>query len=119
MTDRIDLTGIEVWARHGVLPEEKTRDQRFVVDVRLHLDLGPAARSDSVEDTVDYGTLAAAVHGRVAGERHDLIETVASRVAELVLADPRVDRVEVTVHKPDAPIDEEFSDVSVTVDRTR
>ena len=119
MTDRIDLTGIEVWARHGVLAEEKTRNQPFVVDVRLFLDLAPASASDDVEDTIDYGELVRKVHYKVSGESHDLIETVAEAVAGIVLEDFRVQRVVVTVHKPQAPIQEEFGDVSVTVDRSR
>ncbi len=119
MTDRIDLTGIEVWARHGVLAEEKTRDQLFVVDVRIYLDLAGAAASDDVGDTVDYGELARKVHLEVARQSHDLIETVAEGVARIVLEDSRVERVLVTVHKPQAPIPEKFGDVSVTVDRFR
>ena len=90
MTDRIDLTGIEVWARHGALPEEKTKDQLFVVDVGVHFDTSRAAVSDDLDDTIDYGTLAQAVHDLVAAESHNLIETVADRVATRVLEDARV-----------------------------
>lgn len=119
MTDHVDLTGIEVMARHGVLAEEKTQDQPFIVDVRIFFDTSQAAASDDVSDTVDYGVLASRVHEKVAGETHDLIETVAEGVAAIVLDDSRVERVVVTVHKPRAPIAEKFSDVSVTVDRAR
>jgi dihydroneopterin aldolase len=119
VTDRIDLNGIEVMARHGVLAEEKKRDQLFVIDVSLFLDLQPASSSDDVADTVDYGELAGRIHQKVAGETHDLIEAVAADVAGIVLEDSRVERVVVTVHKPQAPIVEKFGDVSVTVDRAR
>jgi dihydroneopterin aldolase len=119
VTDRIDLTGIEVWGRHGALPEEKTKDQQFIVDVAVYLDTTTAAASDDLNDTIDYGKLAHDVHSMVAGESHNLIETVANRVAILVLDDPRVERVIVTVHKPQAPITVAFGDVSVTIDRTR
>jgi len=119
VTDRIDLTGIEVRARHGALPEEKTRNQLFFVDVGVFLDTTAAAASDELTDTIDYGALARGVHYVVAGESHNLIETVANRVAALVMEDLRVERVIVTVHKPEAPIPVEFGDVSVTVDRTR
>jgi dihydroneopterin aldolase len=119
VTDRIDLTGIEVWARHGVLPEEKDKDQLFVVDLEVHFDTTQAARSDHITDTIDYGALAQSVHDLVASESHNLIETVAGRVAGRVLEDQRVERVIVTVHKPQAPISVAFGDVSVTVDRTR
>ena len=119
MTDRIKLTGIEVFAYHGVLTEEKERGQIFVVDVELFLDLADAASSDDLSATVHYGELAQAVHDRVKDERWDLIERVAGRVADLVLEDSRVEGVEVTIHKPSAPIDVPFSDVAVTISRLR
>lgn len=117
MTDRIVLSGLEVRARHGVLPEERRSDQLFVVDVEISLDV--SSIGDSLDDTVDYGTLAQRIHELVAGESHNLIETVANRVAALVLEDHRVKSARVTVHKPEAPIDLAFGDVSVTVDRYR
>ena len=119
MTDRIKLTGIEVFAFHGVLTEEQERGQIFVVDVELSLDLADAASSDDLSSTVHYGELAQAVHDRVKDERWDLIERVAGRVADLVLEDSRVEGVEVTIHKPSAPIDVPFSDVAVTISRLR
>lgn len=119
MSDRIALRGISVFAHHGVLAEERERGQRFRVDVILHLDLRAAGESDRLVDTVDYGDLAARVHDLVAGERHDLIESVAERVAALALVDPRVEEVEVTVHKPEAPVPVPVESVSVTVRRRR
>lgn len=119
MSDRIALSGISVFAHHGVLAEERRRGQRFLVDVIVHLDLRVAGEGDRLADTVDYGDLAVRIHDLVAGERHDLIESVAERVAGLVLSDPRVEEVEVTVHKPDAPIPVQVGSVSVTVRRRR
>lgn len=119
MTDRIELEGIEVLARHGVLEHEKVEPQLFRVDLTVYLDLAPAAASDDLFDTVDYGGLAQMAHDLVASESHRLIETVADRIAGKVLADPRVDRVVVTVHKPNAPIPLTYRDVAVTIDRAR
>jgi dihydroneopterin aldolase len=119
VTDRIDLTGIEVWARHGALAEEKAKEQPFVVDVAVFADTRRAAASDDLNDTIDYGKLADTVHDLVARESHNLIETVADRIAALVLEEPGIERVMVTVHKPQAPITVAFGDVSVTIDRTR
>ena len=117
--DSITITGIEVFAYHGVLPEEKSAGQRFLIDVELDLDLTGAATTDDLGQTVDYGSLAQRIHDLVASERWDLIETVASRVAESVFEDPRVETVVATVHKPRAPIPVTFGDVSVTVRRDR
>lgn len=119
MTDRIVLSGLEVWAHHGVLPHERELGQRFVLDVALEVDLAPAGASDALADTVDYGTLAQAIHDRVADERHDLLERVAQRVAELALEDPRVRAVEVVVRKPAAPLTVVADEVRVEVRRTR
>ena len=117
MSDRIRLTGLTVRGFHGVLPQERREGQDFVVDVALSVDTRAAAVSDALEDTVDYGTLAARLAEVVAGEPVDLIETLASRLAAVCLEDRRVISAEVTVHKPSAPIPLEFTDVSVTVVR--
>jgi dihydroneopterin aldolase len=115
--DRIALTGLRVRGHHGVLPEERRDGQDFVVDVVLHLDVREAARTDDVAATVHYGELAEELAADVAGEPVDLLETLASRLADRCLAHERVERVEVTVHKPQAPIAVPFDDVAVTVSR--
>lgn len=120
MSDRIDLRGLRVFARHGVYEHEQADGQWFEVDVSLECDLSVAGGSDRLDDTVDYGAIAAAIHGVVATERWDLIERVATRVSEAVLDfDPRLTAVSVTVHKPEAPIPHSFRDVSVTIRRER
>ena len=119
MTDRITLTGLRVRGFHGVFDFERRDGQDFVVDVQLELDLGPAAASDDVADTVHYGELADALAKVIAGEPVNLIETLADRLATVCLADPRVSAATVTVHKPGAPIPLEFADVAVTLRRSR
>ena len=115
--DLISLTGLRVFGRHGVLPEERRDGQDFVVDVQLTVDTRPAATSDLLEDTVDYAALADRLAAVVAGEPVDLIETLASRLADVCLQDERVISTRVTVRKPGAPIPHAFSDVAVTVVR--
>lgn len=115
--DTVSLTGLRVFGRHGVLPEERRDGQEFLVDVVLSVDTRPAAASDDLADTVDYSALADALAAVVAGEPVDLIETLASRLADVCLADERVISAGVTVHKPAAPIAYAFSDVAVTVVR--
>ncbi len=116
-SDRIRLSGLRVRGHHGVLPAERRDGQDFVVDVALELDLRPAAASDDLAATVDYGGLAERLAAVVAGEPVDLLETLAGRLAEVCLQSPLVRRAEVTVHKPQAPIGVRFGDVSVTVVR--
>ncbi|WP_445548195.1 MULTISPECIES: dihydroneopterin aldolase [unclassified Frankia] len=113
------MTGLRVRGYHGVLPAERELGQEFVVDAAVWLDTWPAAASDDVTATVDYGTLAQTLAGIVAGEPVNLIETLAHRLADACLADDRVLRAEVTVHKPAAPVPLPFTDVAVTVTRGR
>lgn len=119
MNDRIDLTGIEVYAKHGVLEHEKERAQVFKVDVTAYTDLTVPGKTDDLADALDYSALAVAVREVVGSESHQLIETVAARVADSVMSHDQVVRAVVTIHKPHAPLDLAFEDVSVTVDRTR
>lgn len=117
--DRLAVTGIEAFGHHGVFDFEKREGQLFRVDIVLWLDTRAAASSDDLHDTVDYGTLVAAVKQAVETDPVDLIETLAERIAGVCLADARVQWTEVTVHKPDAPIESTFTDVALTIARSR
>lgn len=119
MADRITLTGLRVYGRHGVFEHEKRDGQDFVVDVTVWIDLDRAAETDDVADTLHYGELAERVAVIVGGEPCDLIETVGARVADQIMTDDRLHATEVTIHKPNAPIQREFADVSVTIRRSR
>ena len=119
-TDRISLVGLSARGHHGVLPFEREEGQLFTVDVVL--DLGQrgtavAAVTDSVTDAVDYSRVANGIVSIIEGEPVNLIESLADRIAERVLSFPRVVAAEVTVHKPEAPLDVAFEDVSVTIHR--
>jgi len=119
VADRITLTGLKVRGFHGVYEHERRDGQDFVVDATLWLDSRPAAASDDLADTVDYGGLANRLATVVEGEPVNLIETLAARLCELCMADERVIAAEVTVHKPQAPIARDFADVAVTARRSR
>ena len=118
-SDRILLTGLRVHGRHGVFDFERAAGQDFVVDVALELDTAPAAASDELSDTVHYGELAEGLAAVIAGDPVNLLETLADRLAAVCLADQRVAAATVTVHKPQAPIPLAFTDVAVTIRRTR
>lgn len=118
-TDVITLTGLRVHGRHGVFAHEREAGQDFVVDVALDVPNSRAAATDDLADTIDYGALADALADIVTGEPCNLIETLAERLAAACLDDRRVQRATVTVHKPQAPIAQRFTDVAVTIERER
>lgn len=119
MTDRIVLRGISARGWHGVLAVEKADGQDFVVDVTLEVDLRRAGRSDLLAHTVNYAQVAADIVALITGPSLDLIEKLADQIAAAALARPLVQAVEVTVHKPAAPVGVPFDDVAVLVERRR
>ena len=119
MTDLLSVTGISCRGFHGVFEHEKRDGQTFVVDLTLAVDTRPAAASDDLRDTVDYGSLVASVVAAVEADPVDLIETLAQRIADVCLRDGRVEWARITVHKPGAPIDATFADVTLTITRSR
>ncbi len=118
-SDRIILTGITGYGYHGVFPEEREQGQPFVVDLRCELDLSAAATGDDLGQTVDYGSLAQAVVADVERDPLNLIEALAERIAGTCLDHPAVQRVEVTVHKPHAPMPVPVADVAVSLTRSK
>jgi dihydroneopterin aldolase len=117
--DQIVLTGLRASAFHGVLEHERRTGQVFIIDVAVHLSLAQAGEHDDLDQTIHYGELAEQVVSAVERDPVDLIETVAERVAEVVLSHERAQSVEVTVHKPSAPIEVPFTDVAVKIVRSR
>ena len=120
MTDRIFIRGLALHAYHGVMPHEAKVGQTFSIDLDLDIDLSDAARSDKVADTVSYDKVAECARDAFCNQRFRLIEAVAGKVADAILATfARVQSVSVTIHKPHAPIAATFSDVGVTLRRHR
>lgn len=111
----IRLSGLRAKGFHGVLDFERRNGQEFVVDLAIDLKM-PV--TDDIAETVHYGQLAGSVVAIISGQPVNLIETLAERIAAEVLADRRIRSVSVTVHKPQAPIDAQFDDVSVTISRS-
>ena len=120
MADRIELSGLECFGHHGVFDFEKQEGQPFIVDVACWMNFAAAGASDALSDTVDYGALAELVAAVVEGPARDLIETVATEAAEKIMDTfGALHAVEVTIHKPKAPIPRTFGDVAVVARRSR
>jgi dihydroneopterin aldolase len=118
--DTITLTGITAIGYHGVFDYEKRDGQPFIVDAVLQTDISAAAATDDLTKTAHYGEVAETIAALIRGDSFDLIETLTVRIAEAILAGfPGVSAVEVTVHKPKAPIQVPFGDVSITAFRSR
>ena len=120
MSDKIILTGIEIFGHHGCTDAEQKLGQKFYVDLELNLDLSKAGRSDSYDDTVDYSQVILLVEKIVGGTARNLIETVAVELAEKILAEfERVDSLTLTLHKPHAPLPMTYADAAVKIFRER
>ena len=118
--DRIEIHDLRVLGVHGVLPEERERAQPFSVDLVAWVDMGAAARSDSLADTIDYGVLAQVAAEVVQQRSFQLLEALANRVAEALLAaDPRLTAVEVAVRKLHPPLALHVASTGVRVRRSR
>ena len=113
--DQIVISGIRGTGHHGVFDHERRDGQDFAVDITLHLAPSRASQSDDLNDTVDYGAVSQAVFDRIVGEPVSLIETLAELIAADVLSIPGIEQVEVTVHKPQAPIPVPFDNVALKI----
>lgn len=102
---------------HGVLPEEQVRPQPFQVDVELIVDVSAAGESDDLDDTVDYSAVSEAVSRVVTSESYRLLERLATRIAQVCRADPRVVGVVVEVRKLHPPVRALVDYVAVRVER--
>lgn len=117
--EHIIIKDLKVFAHHGVLPEERERGQDFLIDLEIELDSGAAIGADDLSLTVDYAEVAMAVSRMATGERYNLIETLACKIAEYLVSLPRVGRATVTVKKPGAPLAVPVKWVGVSVSRER
>jgi dihydroneopterin aldolase len=118
VSDQIRVTGIKAFGYHGVLPHEAIEGQEFTVDLLVTLDLRAVSLSDDLTQTINYADLAQIAHDNIVGERVQLIERLAGRIAEEIASGySQITSVSVTVHKPHAPVAVDFEDISVTITR--
>ena len=120
MADRIELKGLVCYAHHGVLPHETEHGQAFTVDITCWVDFAEAAAGDDLTKTINYAELAQLAYDVAAGTPRQLIETVATEIADTAMERfMSLHAIEVTVHKPHAPIPLVFDDVAVVCRRNR
>ncbi len=118
MADLIEIKGIKSFGYHGVLESEKVTGQDFYVDVVLEVDLSRASVSDNVADTINYAEVTDLVVREITGDPVSLIEKLAGNIADRIKATfPQAATVSVTVHKPQAPVNAQIKDISVTINR--
>jgi dihydroneopterin aldolase len=118
MSDEIRVSGIKAFGYHGVLPHEAIDGQEFTVDLVVTLDLRAASLTDDLNETINYADLAKIAHENIVGDRVQLIERLAGKIAEEISsAYSQITSVSVTVHKPHAPVTVDFEDISVTITR--
>jgi len=121
MQHKIAITGLRVFAHHGVFDYERQNGQDFYIDATVWIDGDKAAFSDDLNNTVHYGDLAKGLVEITKNEQVDLLETLAQRLLDFALnfGGGKVQKAKITVHKPNAPLPYEFSDVSVKVKAKR
>lgn len=118
--DQITLTGMDFYGYHGCLPEEREKGQHFFIDLTIYAELQKAGEMDDLSATINYASVYETVRAVVEGEPVRLIETVAERIAAAILREELgVQRLDVTVHKPSAPLGGPFRDAAVHIARSR
>ncbi|MEJ0012874.1 MAG: dihydroneopterin aldolase [Bauldia sp.] len=119
-TAEFTITGIALHGRHGALEAERSLGQKFFVDLDIVADIGNAATSDQLDETLHYGLVIKSAVRAFNARPMNLIEAAAGAVGDALLAEfPKIVSVRVTVHKPNAPIAAIIDDLAVTVERRR
>ncbi len=118
--DIIKIKGLKIFAYHGVNPEEKENGQNFIFDIDLYVNINKACRSDDVNDTVSYAKVVKTVRRVFTAEKYNLLEKCAQVTADAVLDEYKdVFKVEITLKKPEAPVNADFEYMAVNIIRTR
>ncbi len=118
--DKIIIKGLKIYAFHGVNKEEKDQGQNFIVDAVLYVDLSKAGNTDKVSDTVSYAKVTKTIIKTVNEKSYDLLEKVATRIIQKIFDEfLSVKKVDVTVKKPEAPINADFDYMAVNICKDR
>jgi dihydroneopterin aldolase/2-amino-4-hydroxy-6-hydroxymethyldihydropteridine diphosphokinase len=117
--DKITIQNLEIFAKHGVFPEENVLGQKFILSAILYTDTRKAGRSDDLEHSTNYGEVSHFIKDFVEGHTYRLIESVAEHLAEeLLLTFPLVQKVDLEIKKPWAPIGLPLDTVSLQITRS-
>ena len=118
--DKILIKGLKLFAYHGVNPEEKENGQDFIFDIELYVNMNKACHSDNVEDTVSYAKVVKTVRRVFTAQKYDLLERCAEITGQAILDEySEVLRVDLTLKKPQAPVNAEFEYMGVNIVRSR
>jgi len=117
---KIKIKGLKLFAYHGVREHEKQNGQVFLLDIKIWADVSAACQSDDLNDTVNYSAVADCAAAAFCAERHDLIERAANVTADAILKQfPLVQRLNICVHKPDAPLRHAVADITFELEKER
>ena len=118
--DKIFLNQVEFFAYHGVLEQEKTLGQKFIIDLEVQLDLKEAGQTDDVNKTINYVGLYDIVKQTAQLERYDLLEAIVENIASRLLEKYKtIQNVRVKIFKPSAPIAGILAGTAVEIERSR
>lgn len=118
--DKVIIKGLEIFAFHGVNPEEKENGQKFVLDVVAEADLSKPCATDNVDDTISYSAMRKVITAAFCAEKYDLIERAAQVVCDSLLDSfPMIERITLVLKKPDAPMNAVFDYAAVEITRSR
>ena len=118
--DKIIVKGLNIFAYHGVNSEEKVNGQEFIIDAILYCDLSKPSESDDLNDTINYAKVVKAIRAAMTDETFDLIERAAGEIANRILSQfEKVEKVEITLKKPHAPVSAQFDYMAVNIVRGR
>lgn len=114
--DRIVITGIEFYGKHGLYKEENILGAKFIVDIEAYLNFGSV---EQIEDTLNYEIFEQIVREEGSEKTYKLIEKLANSIAERIIDYPQLSKVVVRVHKPHAALKFIFKDLFVETTRER
>ena len=118
--DKIIVKDLKLFCYHGVNPEEKVDGQNFIFDIEAFMNLDLPCKTDNVNDTVSYAKIIKTVRRVAQSEKKDLLEYVSQRVADALFEEfEKIEKLVITLKKPEAPIKADFDYVAVQIERTR